>query len=76
MNKFIMVGYLYLLGLVALIAPFASAQDDVPNSCVVNGVDIQDGGSYFQNSESSDPFSFVQYFEGMLGELLIWDLGT
>jgi hypothetical protein len=46
------------------------AQDDSPSDCSEDnpcdsfGVDFQDGGSYFQNISSSDPFTFVSIFEG------------
>ena len=33
--------------------------------CEVYGMDFQNGGSYFQNSLSTDPFTFVQEFEGL-----------
>ena len=33
-------------------------------SCQSFGVDFQSGGSYFQNSLSTDPFTAVQEFEG------------
>jgi hypothetical protein len=46
-----------------LLAPFVAAQDD--NPCVVYGVDFQDGDSYFQDIASTDPFTFVQAFEGV-----------
>ncbi|KAI9714342.1 MAG: hypothetical protein M1820_000303 [Bogoriella megaspora] len=32
--------------------------------CVSYGMDFQDKGSYFQNSLSTDPFTFVSQFEG------------
>lgn len=32
--------------------------------CVSFGVDFQDGGFYFQNSLSNDPFTFVSTFQG------------
>jgi hypothetical protein len=54
-----MASKLSLLGLIGLLAPVALAQ-----SCVVSGVDFQDGGAYCQNSDSTDPFTFVQEFEG------------
>jgi len=34
-------------------------------TCESYGVDFQDGGSYFQNISSTDPFTFVSIFEGM-----------
>ncbi|KAF2812432.1 uncharacterized protein BDZ99DRAFT_383484 [Mytilinidion resinicola] len=46
------------IGLLALTARSALAD------CVSFGMDFQDGGSYFQNSLSSDPFTFVSQFEG------------
>lgn len=33
-------------------------------TCVSFGVDFQDGQSYFQNSLSNDPFTFVSEFQG------------
>ncbi|KAK4498928.1 hypothetical protein PRZ48_009438 [Zasmidium cellare] len=38
---------------------FASA-----NTCKSFGVDFQNGGTYFQNNGSSDPFTAFQYFTG------------
>lgn len=52
---------LLLLGLLARVT---LTQD---NPCITFGVDFQDGGSYFQNSLSTDPFTFVQEFEGEYG---------
>lgn len=34
-------------------------------TCVSYGVDFQNGGSYFQNITSTDPFTFASIFEGM-----------
>ncbi|KAF2137676.1 uncharacterized protein K452DRAFT_301847 [Aplosporella prunicola CBS 121167] len=34
------------------------------NTCRSYGMDFQNGQSYFQNSLSTDPFTFVQQFEG------------
>ncbi|KAK3112506.1 hypothetical protein LTR53_011160 [Teratosphaeriaceae sp. CCFEE 6253] len=44
----------------------ALAQNDTcdPNPCVSYGIDIQGGGTYFENISSTDPFSFVSVFEG------------
>jgi hypothetical protein len=53
---------LCFVALLALLAPFTAAQDD--NPCQVSGVDFQDGQSYFQNIDSTDPFTFVQVFVG------------
>jgi hypothetical protein len=39
--------------------------------CAAYGMDFQDGGSYFQNSNSPDPFTFVSEFNGMLQENII-----
>lgn len=44
-----------------LLARVTLTQD---NPCITFGVDFQDGGSYFQNSLSTSPFTFVQEFEG------------
>ena len=33
-------------------------------TCNAFGVDFQDGGSYFQNSLSTDDFTFVSKYEG------------
>ncbi|KAF2400759.1 hypothetical protein EJ06DRAFT_521461 [Trichodelitschia bisporula] len=52
---------LALFGLLGLFATNTLAQD---NPCKSFGVDFQDGGSYFQNQLSSDPFTFVQQFQG------------
>ena len=40
------------------------AQDDTCGSCQSYGVDFVSGGTYFQNSLSTDPFTAVQEFEG------------
>ena len=42
-----------------LLVPHSQAQ-----SCYSFGIDFQDGNSYFQNSLSSDFFTFVSEFEG------------
>ena len=34
------------------------------NPCQSFGIDFQDGGTYFQNSLSNTPFTFVETFEG------------
>lgn len=47
---------LFLLGLLA--------RNAFAQTCQSFGVDFQDGGSYFQNSLSTDPFTFVEEFEG------------
>lgn len=47
-------------GLVAIAAQRVAAD------CSSFGVDFQDGGVYFQNSLSTDPFTFVSQFEGKL----------
>ena len=39
--------------------PYASAQ-----TCISFGIDFVDGGSYFQNSLSTDDFTFVSEYEG------------
>ncbi|QDS75105.1 hypothetical protein FKW77_007220 [Venturia effusa] len=46
---------------IGLVAQYSFAQD---NPCKSFGVDFQDGGSYYQNSNSSDPFTFVSKYEG------------
>ena len=33
-------------------------------TCIPFGVDFQDGGSYFQNSLSTENFTFVSRYEG------------
>lgn len=43
----------------AIFLPQVWSQD-----CVAFGVDFQDQGSYFQNSQSTDNFTFVSRFEG------------
>ncbi|KAF2493425.1 hypothetical protein BU16DRAFT_465305 [Lophium mytilinum] len=47
------------VGLLLLMARSAMAD------CESFGMDFQDGGSYFQNSLSSDPFTFVSQFEAL-----------
>jgi hypothetical protein len=42
----------------ALLAKSAAAQ------CLAYGMDFQEGGSYFQNIASNDPFTFVTEFSG------------
>ncbi|OCL13893.1 hypothetical protein AOQ84DRAFT_411292 [Glonium stellatum] len=46
------------LGLLALLARRSLAD------CISFGMDFQSGGSYFQNINSTDPFTFVSEFEG------------
>jgi hypothetical protein len=59
MSLSILVGSkLLCLGLLARVT---FAQD---NPCITFGVDFQNGGSYFQNSLSTAPFTFAQEFEG------------
>lgn len=50
------------LSLLALSARLVFAQDD--QTCFSYGIDFQNGGSYFQNSLSSDDFSFVSQYSG------------
>jgi len=38
----------------------------VQADCESYGIDFQNGGSYFQNISSTDPFTFVSIFEGTL----------
>ena len=52
--------FTWVLGLVALGARRTAAD------CLSFGMDFQDGGSYFQNNASTDPFTFVSQFEGKL----------
>jgi hypothetical protein len=42
----------------------AFAQDITDNPCKTFGVNYVDGGSYYQNINSTEPFSFVSYYEG------------
>ena len=59
------------LALLALLAQTTFAQDD--NPCKAFGKDFLDGGDYFQNSLSSDPFTFVTDFEGIYSRIeVIW----
>ncbi len=51
-------------GKFALVSAFL-AQIARSQTCVSFGVDFQSGDSYFQNSLSTDPFTFVSRFEGM-----------
>jgi hypothetical protein len=53
---------LCLVTLLALLAPFTVAQDS--NPCQVSGVDFQEGEIYFQDVDSTSPFTFVQTFVG------------
>jgi len=39
--------------------------DPVPLECHSYGLDFQNNGHYFQNSLSTDNFTFVQEFDGM-----------
>ncbi|KAF2116396.1 hypothetical protein BDV96DRAFT_645720 [Lophiotrema nucula] len=56
---------LFAFGLAALGVRTVLAQDDdTPNPCVSYGMDFQNGGSYFQNSNSNDNFTFVSEFDG------------
>lgn len=45
-------------------AQSASSSSAAYTQCESFGVDFQDGGSYFQNISSTDPFTFVSIFEG------------
>ncbi|GAB7340216.1 hypothetical protein MBLNU457_6682t1 [Dothideomycetes sp. NU457] len=49
------------LATAALLTVNVHAQDQ---TCESYGIDFQDGGSYFQNISSMDPFTFVSVFEG------------
>jgi len=49
------------LSVISALFSIAKAQS---NPCVSFGVDYQDGGSYFQNILSKNPFTFVSTFEG------------
>ena len=53
------------LGLLALLARRSLAQ------CESYGVDFQEGGTYFQNINSTDPFTFVSEFSGELASCVI-----
>ncbi|KAL1652237.1 hypothetical protein SLS58_000364 [Diplodia intermedia] len=55
---------LYVATAFSLLARGALADDDLIGGCQSFGMDFQGGGEYFQNSASSDPFTFVQQFEG------------
>lgn len=62
-----MPSYKLAAGVAALTFVFgAAAQDACPDqqTCFSYGVDFLSGGSYFQNSLSTDPFTAVQEFEG------------
>jgi len=48
----------FFLAAASLGSGLASAQ------CQVYGIDIQSGGTYFENSELTVPFSLVQEFSG------------
>lgn len=52
-----------VIGLLALGGRTVLAQDGA--TCLAYGMDFQNGGSYFQNSLSSDNFTFVSQFDGM-----------
>jgi len=52
------------LALLTLLFKSVAAQEEQENPCKSFGMDFQDGGSYFQNSLSTDDFSFVSWFEG------------
>ena len=55
---------LYAAAIVAVL-PFASPQDEEEcEECQSFAIDFQDQGSYFQNSESTEPFTALQEFEG------------
>ena len=58
------------LGLLALLARRSLAD------CESYGVDFQNGGTYFQNSLSTDPFTFVSEFEGELASCVIVQMLT
>lgn len=66
---------LFFVGKAVLAASFARR---AVADCVSYGMDFQDGGSYFQNNASTDPFTFVSQYEGEsrgctgLGMLLTW----
>ena len=53
------------LGLLALLAQRSLAD------CESFGMDFQSGGTYFQNSNSPSPFTFVSEFEGELASCVI-----
>ena len=60
MSSFSIVGSVLALSL----AVTTIAQSDTCGTCQSFGVDFMSGGSYFQNSNSTDPFTAVQEFEG------------
>jgi hypothetical protein len=53
------------LGLLTLGARNVLSQDTSLPVCVAYGMDFQNGGSYFQNSLSSENFGFVSQYDGM-----------
>ena len=52
------------IGLVVNLARLAVGQ-----TCRSFGVDFQDGGSYFQDITLTDPFTFVEEFQGCQADL-------
>ena len=63
---------LVAFGLATLGVRTVLAQDDTPNPCVAYGMDFQNGGSYFQNSNSNDNFTFVSEFDGK--KIKLWQI--
>ena len=53
--EIILLSYLFFIRL-------SSAQE--ANPCKSFGIDFQDQGAYFQDGNSSEPFTFVSQFEG------------
>lgn len=53
------------LAAISLLGSGVQAQDTT-DTCVSYGVDIQNGGSYFQNISSTADFTFTSIFEGEL----------
>lgn len=52
------------LRVASLALALASAQPAFAQQCNSFGIDFQSGGTYFQNSESTNPFTALQEFEG------------
>ncbi|KAK4503240.1 hypothetical protein PRZ48_006668 [Zasmidium cellare] len=59
-----MISRLSVGALALSLCGYALAQDNCTTTCQSFGVDFVDGGSYFQNIDSTQPFTAVQEFEG------------
>ncbi|KAF2165342.1 hypothetical protein M409DRAFT_24191 [Zasmidium cellare ATCC 36951] len=59
-----MISRLSASALALSLCGYALAQDNCTTTCQSFGVDFVDGGSYFQNVDSTQPFTAVQEFEG------------